>query len=76
MNVALSAGLFIGVAMTVLFYRAAEHERLNPMIWAVASLGFTAIVVMRAGGIATLLLAQLALFLVMWVYNVRRKGLG
>jgi hypothetical protein len=72
----MSAGLFIGVAAAVLFYRAADHERLNPMIWSAASLGVTGIVVLRAGGLGALLLGQVALFLVLWWYNVKRKGLA
>jgi hypothetical protein len=72
----MSTGLFIGVAAAVLFYRAAEHERLNPLLWSVASLGLTGIVVLRAGGLGPLLLAQAGLFLVLWWYNVKRKGLG
>ena len=73
MNIAMSAGLFISVAAAVLFYRAADHERLNPLIWSVASLGLTGIVTLRAGGLGALLLAQAALFVVLWWYNVKRK---
>jgi hypothetical protein len=67
--------LFITIASAVLFYRAADHERLNPLIWSVASLGLTGIVTLRAGGLGALVLAQVALFMVLWWYNVQRKGL-
>lgn len=76
MNIAQSAGLFVGIASAVLFYRAADLERLNPLIWSVSSLGLTAIVVLRGAGIWALVLMQLALFLAMWAYNVKRKGLA
>lgn len=76
MNIAQSAGLFIGIASAVLFFRAAEFERLHPLLWSVSSLGLTAIVVLRGGGIWALVLVQLALYMVMWAYNVRRKGLA
>lgn len=67
--------LFITVCCAVLFYRAADHERLNPIIWSVASLGVTGIVVMTNRGMAVLLLAQAGLFVVLWWYNAKRKGL-
>lgn len=72
----MAIALFITVAFAVMFYRAADHERLNPLIWSVASLGVTGIVILRAGGIAMMVAGQVALFLVLWWYNVKRKGLA
>lgn len=68
--------LFVTVAFAVMFYRAAEHERLNPLIWSVASLATTGIVILRAGGIGVVVLGQVLLFMVLWWYNVKRKGLA
>jgi hypothetical protein len=68
--------LFVTVAFAVMFYRAAEHERLNPLIWSVASLAITGIVILRAGGIGVVVLGQVLLFIVLWWYNVKRKGLA
>lgn len=59
-----------------MFYRAADHERLNPLVWSVASLGITGIVTLRAGGAGMVVLGQLVLFGVLWWYNVKRKGLA
>jgi hypothetical protein len=68
--------LFVTVAFAVMFYRAAEHERLNPLIWSVASLATTGIVILRAGGIGVVVLGKVLLFMVLWWYNVKRKGLA
>ena len=70
-----SIALFVAIACAVLFYRAADHEQLNPLIWSVASLGVTGIVILRAGGIGMMVLGQVLLFLVLWWYNAKRKGL-
>lgn len=72
----MAIALFITVACAVLFYRAADHERLNPLIWSVASLGVTGIVILRGGGVGMMVLGQGLLFLVLWWYNVKRKGLA
>jgi hypothetical protein len=71
----MTIALFLAISFAVLFYRAADHERLNPMIWSVASLGLTGIVTLSARELGVLLLAQAALFVVLWWYNVKRKGL-
>lgn len=61
------------VAFAALFYRAADYERLNPFIWAVASLGITGVMMLRGAAILPLFLAQAGLFGVMWWYNIWRK---
>jgi len=65
--------LLIGVACAVLFFRAASYERMSPWAWVAASIGLTLIVTMKSGSITLLLIAQLALFALMWWYNVRRQ---
>lgn len=65
--------LLVGVAAAVLFYRVADHERMSPLLWSVASLGITAIITLRGPGTAKLLLGQVVLFAVMWSYNTRRQ---
>ena len=64
--------LVIGVACAVLFYRAAEYERMSPLLWVVASLGLTMAVSFLSGSVILVLLAQLGLFAVMWWHNARR----
>jgi 4-amino-4-deoxy-L-arabinose transferase-like glycosyltransferase len=64
--------LLIGVACGVLFFRAASYERMSPWAWAAASVGLTLIVSMKVPSIILLLIAQVALFGLMWWYNVRR----
>ena len=66
--------LFVGVVCAVLLFRAADYEQLGPWGWAVASLGATVIVSLRGGSMIHLLLAQVALFGLMWWYNVRRRN--
>jgi heme/copper-type cytochrome/quinol oxidase subunit 2 len=66
--------LLIGVACALLFYRAAEYERMSPWAWTAASLGLTAILMLKSPSIALLLIVQLALFGIMWWYNARRQG--
>jgi hypothetical protein len=68
----MSIPLLIGVASAILFFRAATYERMSPWLWTVASLGLTVIFAIVAPGIALLIVAQVALFLVMWWYNARR----
>lgn len=69
----MTISLLIGIACAVLFFRAADYERMSPWAWAVASLGLTVIVVYVTGRLALVLLAQLALFVVMTWYNGRRQ---
>ena len=56
----------------VIFYRAANYERMAGWAWALASLGLTLLLSMRSTGVATLLFAQAGLFVAMWTYNVYR----
>jgi hypothetical protein len=65
---------FVAVACMVLFFRAADYEHMSPWTWSLASLGTSAILMIRGRGIAALLLGQLALFGVMWWYNMRRQS--
>ena len=69
----MSLTLILGVACAILFVRAAQYERMSPWTWGVASLGLTAAISMRSGSITLLLVAQAALFVVMWWYNARRQ---
>jgi ABC-type uncharacterized transport system permease subunit len=64
--------LLIGVACAVLFYRAAEYERMSPWAWVLASLGLSFAISFLHGSIVLALLAQVGLFGVMWWYNARR----
>ena len=64
--------LLIGVACAVLFYRAAEYERMSPWVWVLASLGLSTAVSFLNGSIILVLLAQVGLFAVMWWHNARR----
>lgn len=66
--------LLVGVACAMLFFRAARYERMAPWAWTAASLGLTAILAMLGQPLTVLLLGQVALFGVMWWYNVRRQG--
>ena len=66
--------LLIGVAFAVLFHRAAQYERMAPWAWTLASVGLTAIIILRGGSVGLLILGQVALFVVMWWYNLRRQG--
>ena len=66
--------LLIGVASAVLFFRAATYERMSPWIWTTSSVGVTPIFTMVAPSTGVLILAQVALFIVMWWYNTRRPN--
>lgn len=65
--------LLVGIACAVLFFRAADYERMNPWIWSVASLGLTGTATLRGASMPVRLLLQAALFGVLWWYNMRRK---
>lgn len=65
--------LLIGIACAVLFFRAAYYERMSPWAWAIGSLGLTVILSMKSPSVTLLLIVQVALFGVMWWYNVRRQ---
>ena len=65
--------LLIGVCGAVLFYRAAYAEHLSPWMWSVASLGLTLALGQLGAGTLGLILGQVGLLLILWVYNARRK---
>ena len=66
--------LLVLVCGAALFYRAAEYEGMSPLAWGTASIALTAIIGMGLhGGIGLMVLAQVALFIVMWWYNAFRK---
>jgi 4-amino-4-deoxy-L-arabinose transferase-like glycosyltransferase len=65
--------LLVGVACAVLFFRAARYERMAPWAWTAASLGLTVILSMKSPSITLLLIVQVALFALMWWYNMRRQ---
>ena len=66
--------VLVGVACAILFHRAASYERMAPWTWTAASIGLTAILALTGGPLTVLLIAQIALFVVMWWYNMRRAG--
>ncbi len=66
--------LLIGVACGVLFFRAAYYEHMSPWAWTAASVGITAILASVNPSIALLLIAQVALFALLWWTNARRQG--
>ncbi len=67
-------GPFVGLVCAILFFRAADYERLGSWGWSIASLGLTVLASWRGGDISILLLVQAALFGLMWWYNVRRRN--
>ena len=70
------SALFIGVCCAVLFFRAADYERMNPWLWTLVSIGLTGISAFRSTGLVPLLLMQAVLFGLMWWNNMshqRRK---
>lgn len=67
--------LLIGVVCAVLFFRVAEYERMSPWMWAIASMGLHLAVGFLSPSILLALLAQAALFVVMWWYNAKRSPL-
>lgn len=60
------------VAFAVLFYRAAQYERLSPVLWGLASVALSVAVLGLRSRLWLLILAQVGLFLVMWWYNAFR----
>jgi hypothetical protein len=65
--------LLVAVASAVLFYRAAETERLSPLLWGASSLALTAAVALIGRGIAWILVVQGGLYLAMWYANTVRR---
>ena len=66
--------LLIGVACAMLFFRAAQYEKMSPWIWAIASFGLSAILTSLASGLLLLLIVQAGLFVVMTLYNAQRHS--
>ena len=66
--------LLVGVCGAVLFYRVAYAEHLSPWMWGVASVGVTIALGALGAGTAGLIMGQVGLFLILWVYNARRKS--
>ncbi len=64
--------LLVGLASAIAFFRAAQYERMSPLLWTVASLGLTLVVSFLVSGVLMVILAQIGLFAVMWWYNARR----
>ena len=65
--------LLVGVACAVLFYRAAEYERMSPAVWVFSSLGLSIGISFLKGSVLWIILAQIGLFAAMWWYNARRS---
>ncbi len=67
-------GLFalVAICFAILFYRAAEYERMTAWAWAIASLALTFVLFLLIPRIGIVILAQIGLFGVMWWYNARR----
>jgi len=65
--------LLVGVCGAVLFYRVAYAEHLSPWVWSVASLGLTLALGQLGAGTLGLIFGQVLLFVILWVYNARRK---
>jgi hypothetical protein len=65
--------LLVGVSCAVLFYRAADTERLTPLLWGTASLALTLAAAVGGQGAFVILAGQAGLFLVMWWYNADRR---
>ena len=62
----------VAICFTILFYRAAAHERMTAWVWAISSLALTMIVIWLTQRIGVVLLAQVGLYVAMWWYNMRR----
>ena len=58
------------VASGILFYRAATYERMSGWFWAIVSIALS-LITMLFGGIGLMIMAQVGLFIAMWVYNVQ-----
>ncbi|UCG89250.1 MAG: hypothetical protein JSW71_12205 [Gemmatimonadota bacterium] len=64
--------LFVAVCFAVLFHRVAYHEHMSGWAWSVASLALSGVVMLLLPGLTALILAQVALFGVLWWANTRR----
>ena len=66
-------GIGLIVVSAAVFWRIAVVERLTPWVWTTASVVVSLVAMMFAGQF-TLLFGQIALFGVLWWYNVRHKA--
>jgi hypothetical protein len=66
--------LFVGIGCAIIFFRAAHYERMSPWPWSLASFALSLIVSQLLSSLIFVLLAQVALFAVMWAYNARRPN--
>lgn len=62
------------ILTAILFFRAADYERMSPWAWTLGSLSASAISIFIGGGLRLLIVGQVGLFLVMWWYNFRRQA--
>ncbi len=68
-------GLLATIAFAVLFYRAADYERMSPWAWALGSFALSMIVTMGLhGGLGMIVIAQILLFGVMTWYNAKQHA--
>ncbi len=68
-------GLLATIAFAVLFYRAADYERMSPLAWGAGSFALSMIVTLGLrGGIGMIVIAQVLLFGVMTWYNAKRHA--
>ncbi len=66
--------VLLAVACAIMFYRAADYERLSGWVWATASFATFLIAGFVSSSIWVALALQAALFVLMWVYNAKRHG--
>lgn len=62
----------VGIASAILFFRAAQYERMSPWLWTFGSLGLSVGVSLLSDSVLWVLLAQIGLFAGMWAYNAQR----
>jgi hypothetical protein len=62
----------IAVCFAVLFYRLAYHENMSGWLWAIASMAVSGIVLLLFPGLTVMVLAQMALFVILWWVNAQR----
>ena len=65
--------ILVAVCCAIFFFRVAEYERLSALSWALGSAGVSAGLILLGWGGGVMLLAQVALFGILWWYNAQRK---
>lgn len=68
----MTLNILIGIVGAVLFFRAAQYERMSPWVWAISSVALSLVVSFLSASILLALVAQVGLFVVMWWYNAQR----